>query len=66
MYPKTNKFQECKVFKVKIEYYIDPLSDIKYVMSFCSTQGFDEWVNKRENVNKVVTQMLLRYEYPEK
>lgn len=65
MYPKTNKFGESKVVKVKIEYYIEPLSEIKYVMSFCGTHGFDEWINRRENVNKVVTQMLIRYEYPE-
>lgn len=60
-----NKFGESKVVKVKIEYYIVPLSEIKYVMSFCGTHGFDEWINRRENVNKVVTQMLIRYEYPE-
>lgn len=65
MYPKMNKFGESKVVKVKIEYYIEPLSEIKFVMSFCGTHGFDEWINRRENVNKVVTQMLIRYEYPE-
>lgn len=65
MYPKMNKFGESKVVKVKIEYYIEPLTEIKYVMSFCGTHGFDEWINKRENVNKVVTQMLIRYEYSE-
>lgn len=51
--------------KVKIEYFIEPLSDIKYTMSFCGTHGFDEWINRTENVNKVVTQMLIRYDYPE-
>lgn len=64
MYPKTNKFKDAKVCKVKIEYYIEPLVEIKYTMSFCGTHGFDEWINRRENVGKVVTQMLIRYEYP--
>lgn len=65
MYPQTNKFQECKIVKVKIEYYIEPLESIKYVMSFLSHDGFNKWINKRENLNKVVTQMLIRYEYPD-
>lgn len=61
----VNKWQTSKVVKVKIQYYIEPLDSIKYVMSFCSLAGFNAWINKRENVNKVVTQMLLRYEYPD-
>lgn len=65
MYPITNKFQQCKVVKVKIEYYIEPFVDIRYTISFCNHHGFDEWINKRANLNKVVTQMLIRYEYPE-
>lgn len=62
---RVNKFSSAKVCKVKIEYYKEPLSELKYVMSFCNHKGFDEWINKRSNADKVVTQMLIRYEYSE-
>ena len=62
---RVNNFGSAKVCKVKIEFYKEPLSEIKYVMSFCSHSGFHAWINKRENADKVVTQMLIRYEYPE-
>lgn len=62
---KRNVWSSAKVWKVKIEYYIAPLDEIKYVMSFCNHSGFNDWINKTENRNKVVTQMLVRYEYPE-
>ena len=60
-----NVWPSAKVCKVKIQYYISPIKEIKYVMSFANHNGFNDWVNKTVNRNKVVTQMLIRYEYPE-
>lgn len=61
--PKVNKFGSANVSKVKIEYYKEPLRDIKYVMSFCSHDGFNSWINMSANTDKVVTQMLICYRY---
>lgn len=60
-----NIWPSAKVCKVKIEYYISPLYQIKYTMVFANHKGFNDWINKVSNRNKVVTQMLIRYEYPE-
>lgn len=59
-----NVWPEAKVVKVKIEFYISPLDTIKYQMSFSNHSGFSDWINRTENRNKVVTQMLVRYAYP--
>lgn len=60
-----NIWPSAKVWKVKIEYYISPLDQIRYTMVFANHNGFNDWINKVSNRNKVVTQMLIRYEYPE-
>lgn len=60
-----NIWPSAKVCKVKIEYYIAPLDQLKYTMVFANHNGFNDWINKVSNRNKVVTQMLIRYEYPE-
>lgn len=60
---KVNKFGSAVVYKLKIEYYKEPLKDIKYVISFFDHKGFNDWINKPQNADKVVTQMLIRYRY---
>lgn len=57
------KFGLARVYRIKIEYYKDSLPDIKYTMSFFSHASLTKWIN--EHVDYTITQMLLRYEYPE-
>ena len=55
----------ARVEKVVIQYYLDGLPSQKKVLSFRSLDAYHQWLYAKAQENKVVTQMLLRYEYPE-
>lgn len=61
--------QDClryaKVYKVVVEYFLDSVPEQKYKMTFCSLNDFHAWLAAPRNYNKSVSQLLMRYEYPE-
>lgn len=60
-----NCFRYSKVVRVVIEYFFDSDPNQKYRMSFASLNACHSWLAEKRNHNKSVSQLLIRYEYPE-
>lgn len=58
-------FRYAKVYRVVMEYFLDSDPAQKYKISFASLDAAHSWLGQPRNHNKSVSQMLLRYDYPE-
>lgn len=61
-----NCFRYATVYRVVLEYFFDAFPEQKYKISFGSLNAAHAWLAEPRNHNKTVSQMLMRYEYPEK
>ena len=60
----TTKFNQAKVSKCKIQYsFIDDPEHKLYIRCFNGMNYWHNWLNNPENFDKVVHQLLIRYEY---
>ena len=55
----------ARVFRVVYQYFIDDDPSTLYTIAFGSLKSANEWLSLKCNWNKTVTQMLMRYDYPE-